>query len=166
MKQTVIFLLLLIGLAAHAQDGAKNINKRDRYGNLIRLQDYKGKYVLLDFWGSWCAPCRKGNPHLKELYAKYHEKGFEIIGIANENEATLSEARSEWLQAIQKDGLPWVNILNNEGIKDNNVVAAYAVNEYPTKILIGPDGKIVSRLIGIGPANVKLEALLKKIYKQ
>ncbi len=59
--------------------------KNDINGQPLSLADYKGKYVLIDFWASWCGPCRKGNPHLKSLYAKYKEKGFEIIGISDDD---------------------------------------------------------------------------------
>ncbi len=74
----------------------------------------KGKYVLIDFWGSWCHPCRASHPHLKELYAKYKDKGFEIIGVAQETAKTPEEQRQSWTGAIAKDSLTWPQIMNNE----------------------------------------------------
>ncbi len=110
-------------------------NKRDRYGNPVNLQALKGKYVLLDFWGSWCGPCRKGNPHLKALYEKYHDKGLEIIGIANERSATLNEARAQWIEAIQEDKLPWTQVLNDEGADQFDIVAVYGITSYPQIVI-------------------------------
>lgn len=110
--------------------------------SLINIESFRGKYVLLDFWGSWCAPCREGHPHLKKLYATYKDKGFEIIGIANEKGKT---GRENWLKAIDTDGLPWINILNIDAKEKNNVdlIELFAIKSYPTKILIDPTGRIV-----------------------
>ncbi|MFT3947857.1 MAG: TlpA disulfide reductase family protein [Agriterribacter sp.] len=110
--------------------------------SVINIEFFRGKYVLLDFWGSWCAPCRQSHPHLKELYEKYKDKGFEIISIAfekNEND------RESWLAAIKKDSLPWIHILSNEVKKKNNVdlLSLFAIQSYPTKILVDKEGKII-----------------------
>ena len=130
--------------------GATAINfvKTDIDGKTVRLDDYKGKYVLLDFWGSWCGPCRAGNPHLKELYAKYKGKGLIIIGIANEMGASLSDKIASWKKAVTEDGLPWVQVLNNQGIEQSDVTNSYKVNAFPTKILLDPSGKIIGRFTG------------------
>ena len=85
---------------------AKDFTTTDINGNKLSLSDFKGKYVLLDFWASWCVPCRAGNPHLKELYAKYKEKGIEFIGVSDDD--SKPEA---WHKAVEKDGLPWRQVL-------------------------------------------------------
>jgi thiol-disulfide isomerase/thioredoxin len=79
---------------------AKDFATVDIDGNQLKLSDYKGKYVLLDFWASWCVPCRKGNPHLKELYAKYKSKGIEFVGVSDDD-----RAEAKWKEAVAKDGI-------------------------------------------------------------
>ena len=102
-----------IDIALRTEVGAiaPDFEKVDKDGNTIRLSDYRGKYVLLDFWGSWCSPCRDSHPHLKEVEAKYRDKGLVVINVATENG---SKAREIWLQAIEEDGMTWTQILNNE----------------------------------------------------
>ena len=120
---------------------AKDFEKVDREGNLIRLSDFRGKkYVLLDFWGSWCGACRASHPHLKELYAKYKDEGLEIIGIADER---TRDGRERWLKAIEEDGIPWLQILNNEGQEKTDVIELYGITAFPTKILIDKEGRII-----------------------
>ena len=113
--------------------------------------------MLLDFWGSWCVPCREGNPKLKKLYATYKDKGFEIIAIALERGKT---PRQDWLNAIKDDGIPWINILNNEAIEKNgqDLINLFAIKSYPTKILISPTGKVILRTQG---DNEEIEEILK-----
>ena len=120
--------------------------KRDKDGRLIDLAAYKGKVVLLDFWGSWCGPCRASHPHLKELYARYKNKGFEIIAIAQERAQTPQEQRAKWLEAIDKDGVSWTHILNNEAKQEQDLVKEYRVTSFPTKILLDREGKILLRI--------------------
>ena len=128
-------------------------------GQTIRLSDFKGKVVLLDFWGSWCGPCRASHPHLREIYEKYHPKGLEIIGIANER-GSLEEATASWKQAVKEDKMQWIQVLNNEK-KDDNISKAYYVFGYPTKFIIGKDGKIVLRATGGGVEDI--EEMLDKL---
>ena len=137
---------------------APEFEKVDKDGNTIRLSDYKGKYVLLDFWGSWCSPCRASHPHLKELEAKYAPKGLVVINIASENGA---DARETWLKAIEEDGMTWTQILNNEGQEKCDVVKEYAITAFPTKVLIGTDGKILVRAVGDA---TPIDAELQKIF--
>jgi len=103
----------------------------------MKFSSLRGKYVLIDFWGSWCGPCHKAFPRLKELYSKYHDKGFEILGIATES------STDAWAKDIVKSELPWLQMVDD---KTNNVSQKqFAVTEYPTTVLIGPDGKIIGR---------------------
>lgn len=141
---------------------AKTFEREDKDGNNIRLEDYKNRVVLLDFWGSWCGPCRASHPHLKELYNKYKNDGFEIIAIAHERGKTLDEPKSTWLKAIDEDKINWVHILNMDGIEQQNIIKDYGVDSFPTKILIDKDGKILLRISA--SATNDINNALKKIY--
>lgn len=141
---------------------AIGFQKTDNHGKIINLADFKGKTVLLDFWGSWCGPCRASNPHLKELYAKYQSKGFEIIAVAQEQKKNLEEARSLWLKAIEEDALPYVNVLNNEDMDKQNLVKDYNIMAFPTKILLSSEGKIILRITS--SATDDIDRALEKIY--
>ena len=137
--------------------------RKDKDGNEISLAAYKGKVVLLDFWGSWCGPCRATHPHLKELYAQYKNKGFEIIAIANETAKTPEEQRKNWLNAIKTDQIPWVHILNNDGAEKQNLVTDYHIAAFPTKILLDKQGNIVLRITAA--ATDDLDKALEKLCK-
>lgn len=146
-----------IDIAVRTEVGgiAPNFEKMDKDGNTVRLSDYKGKYVLLDFWGSWCGPCRDSHPHLKEIEAKYRDKGLVVINVASENG---TNARKVWLEAIEEDGMTWTQILNNEGKDKCDMVKEYAITAFPTKVLIDADGKIVVRAVGESePIDMKLK---------
>lgn len=138
------------------------LRKKDMDGHEVSLETLKGRYVLLDFWGSWCHPCRASHPHLKELYGKYKTAGFEIVGIASENGHDLEKCRKVWLDAVNTDGINWVNVLNNEGIEQFDAVTAYGVSAFPTKILLDKEGKIIGRWIG-GEAK-ELDVKLKEVF--
>ena len=138
------------------------LRKKDMNGQEVSLATLKGKYVLLDFWGSWCHPCRASHPHLKEVYGKYKSQGLEIVGIASENGHDLEKNRKIWLEAVQTDGINWVNVLNNEGIETFDAVNAYGISAFPTKILLDKEGKIIARWIG-GEAK-ELDVKLAEIF--
>ncbi|PTS99664.1 hypothetical protein DBR11_11800, partial [Pedobacter sp. HMWF019] len=127
---------------------APDFVKKDMDGKTIRLSDYKGKYVLLDFWGSWCGPCRASHPHLKEMYEQYKQDGLVIIGVAEER----TKNKTAWLKAIKEDGLPWIQIMNDEGKEKSDIVTVYNIKGFPTKILIDKEGKIIWRFTGTGMA--------------
>lgn len=137
---------------------AIDFNKKDPDGKLVSLSSLKGKYVLLDFWGSWCVPCRVSFPHLKEVYAKYKDKGLEIVGIAQETAQSLSENKKKWKEAIQQDKTPWLHVLNNEGADQFDVVKAYGVSAFPTSVLLDKEGKVIVRWVG-----AQKEAMDKKM---
>lgn len=132
-------------------------------GNAFDSRALRGKYVLLDFWGSWCGPCRLSNPHLKVLYEKYRSKGFEIVGIAHERRS-LEKSRISWENAVKADGLPWIQLLHEALVKDQNLLEAYNLTAYPTKILIDQQGRILWRETG-GNAG-KLTRILEKIFAE
>ncbi|MES2328404.1 MAG: TlpA disulfide reductase family protein [Bacteroidota bacterium] len=136
---------------------AKDFLGKDLKGDALRLSQFKGKYVIIDFWGSWCVPCRESTPHLISLYNKYKEKGLEVIAIAQEYEPT----DSAWREAIKKDGTAiWYNILND---KIDPMTKKYAVQAYPTKVLINKDGKIIGRYIGTESADA-LDKKMAEIF--
>jgi thiol-disulfide isomerase/thioredoxin len=129
-------------------------------GEIVDVQAMKGKVVLIDFWGSWCVPCRQSHPSMKEMYAKYKDRGLEIIGVANEIAGGPKPQETQlknWQKAITDDGITWKHILYDPAISD--LVKAYDIGGYPTKFLIGPDGKFLMRLLGNSPQN---HELLKK----
>lgn len=150
-------------VAATATSGpAPDFSKPSPDGSFISLSQFKGKYVLIDFWGSWCAPCRSANPHLKELYAKYKDKGFEILGVSSEKVDDVNAAKALWKKAIETDGLTWPQVLNNELGMKVDVVKLYGVDAYPTKLLIDKGGNIIARWQGAESRELDLK--LKSIF--
>lgn len=122
---------------------AENFSKNDNNGKRISLHSFRGQFVLLDFWGSWCLPCRKSHPHLKVVYDKYKDKGLEIIGIAFEHGRTLAECKKSWNKAILQDDIHWMNVLSNDEEDTYNVVRRYGIHSFPTKILLDKTGRII-----------------------
>lgn len=107
-------------------------------GEIKRLSDYRGKYVLIDFWASWCGPCRRENPNVIKTYATYKDKGFEIFGVS------LDKEKSAWVAAIQKDSLTWPHVSDLQYW--NSVAAqAYQVSSIPMTYLVDPLGNIVAK---------------------
>lgn len=132
---------------------APEFSQTDVNGKVIKLSDYKGKYVLVDFWASWCGPCRKENPYVVKAYNIYHEKGLEIVGVS------LDDKKELWEKAIEKDGLTWNHVSDLKGWK-NEAAVLYGVKMVPTNYLIDPEGKIIDK-------NLREEALhsrLKEIF--
>ena len=97
---------------------------------------------MLDFWGSWCGWCIKGMPQMKEYYKKYEGK-FEIVGV------DCGDTEKRWRDAVAKHELPWIHVFNTKG--DNDVTVKYAIQGYPTKIIVAPDGKIAKTIVGESP---------------
>jgi thiol-disulfide isomerase/thioredoxin len=131
-------------------------------GKMVNSNELKGKYILVDFWGSWCVPCRKSHPALKELYAKYKSKGLEIIGVSNEivsGNRTREQQDEVWRKAINEDDINWLHVLYDPAIAD--IVKAYDINGYPTKFLIDREGKFMWRILGTSEAGH--QALEKKL---
>ncbi|MCB0659165.1 MAG: TlpA family protein disulfide reductase [Saprospiraceae bacterium] len=123
---------------------APDFNFTDLEGQELQLSDFKGQYVLIDFWGSWCGPCRQQNPQIRQLYDRYHQvafkdaTGFEVISIGIETN------RAQWEQAIRRDELDWSNHFTDAERFQSPIARKYGVREIPTKYLVNPDGKIVA----------------------
>jgi thiol-disulfide isomerase/thioredoxin len=131
----------------------------DVQGNKVKLSSFKGKYLLLDFWASWCGPCRKAHPELKKLYAKYGNTKLELISIS------IDTDKSKWIDAIKEDGLLWPQLIDKvEPGKPEwygKTFANYRGDSVPLSFLITPEGT----LIEVNPDKQKLEKLLDDIYK-
>jgi peroxiredoxin len=134
---------------------APNFKQQNVNGEWITLESQKGKYVLLDFWASWCAPCRQVNPELVALYKKFQTRNFTVISIS------LDDNKQRWIKAIQQDQLAWENVSDLKGW--NNVVALqYAVMEIPRNFLINPEGKIIALNLHGADLESKLQSVLGK----
>ncbi|MCY7291049.1 MAG: AhpC/TSA family protein [Ferruginibacter sp.] len=132
---------------------APHFTKEDMNGNIISLNDFKGKYVLLDFWASWCVPCREENPNLKKAYSMYYDKGFNIIGISLDQPSF----KDAWLKAIKTDALPWMQLA-----LDGDVVKQYNIQQIPSSYLIDPNGKIVGKDLRGEELEKKLSEIIKR----
>ena len=134
---------------------APEISLSNMEGRLVSLSDLKGKVVLIDFWASWCGPCRNNNPRLVKLYEKYHEKGFEILGVSVDNNA------ANWKEAVGEDKLDWVQVNDNKSW-DGSAAMTYNVNAIPASFLIDKEGVLRAMDIEGRALEAKIKSLLKK----
>jgi len=132
---------------------AKAFELNTATGTPVSLTSYKGKYVLIDFWASWCAPCRAENPNVVKAYNEFKDKNFDILSIS------LDAKREEWLKAVKEDQLPWTQVIDKKGA--GSVALAYAVTGIPDNVLLDPNGVI----IGKGLRGAALQAALSKVLK-
>jgi peroxiredoxin len=134
---------------------APDFTQNDTAGKPITLSSYRGKYVLLDFWASWCRPCRAENPNLVDAYTRYHPKGFVILSVSLDR----SVDRDQWLAAIHKDHLAWTQVSDLQ-LWNNAVAKEYGINSIPQNFLIDPDGRIIGKTL----RGEALEKRLAGIY--
>ncbi len=124
-------------------------------GQPIRFSEIKGKYTLVEFWASWCGPCRGFNPELVKEYELYKDKGFVIIGVS------LDSNKEKWIKAVEKDGLIWENVSDLKG-NDNEVAMIYGVRDVPDNFLINENGIIIDRYL----RGDNLKKRLKELFKE
>lgn len=126
-----------------------NFTQNDTSGNPVSSASLKGKYVLIDFWASWCGPCRMENPNLLKAYNQFKDKNFEIVGVS------LDDKKKPWVEAIQKDKTPWIHVSDLKGW-ENVVAMEYGITAVPQNFLIDPNGIIIAK-------NLRGDALSKKL---
>ena len=136
---------------------APDFVQSDVNGVPVKLSSFRGKYVLVDFWASWCGPCRQENPNVVKAYNKYKDKNFTILGVSLDRES----GRENWIAAIKNDGLTWTQVSDLK-YWQNEAAALYQVTAIPANFLIGPDGKIIAKNLRGRDLENKLEEVLTK----
>jgi len=131
-----------------------DFEQNDTLGNLVNFKDFRGKYVLIDFWASWCGPCRAENPNVLKAYHLYKDKNFTVLGIS------LDEKGTDWKKAIVKDQLPWTQLSDLKGWK-NAVSSYYGIRGIPSSLLVDPEGKIIAKDLRGEALHTKLKELFK-----
>lgn len=151
------FLLASFGVSAQAlkQEPASDFKLPNAKGDSITLSQFRGKVVLLDFWASWCGPCRVANKHLVKIYPTYRNKNIVFLSVS------LDEQPSDWLHAVKKDKLSWVQLIDKKAW-NSPIAAAWDVNSIPSTFLIDQEGNVIARNL-MGSA---LESGIDKLIKQ
>jgi len=154
----ITLFLLIISLNVFSQmrtgENAADLSLPDLNGKTVSLSEFKGKVVLLDFWASWCGPCRHNNPKLVKLYNKFHDKGFEIYGVS------LDEDTKGWKKGVRSDKLSWVQVIDDKGWQASSI-ATYGIDFIPSSFLIDRNG-IIRTINAEGP---ELESSVMDLLK-
>ena len=135
---------------------AMDFTQNDTLGIPVSLSSFRGKYVLIDFWASWCGPCRQENPNVVKAFDAYNSKGFTVLGVSLDQPT----AKDKWMKAIHDDKLTWTQVSDLKYWK-NDVAVQYGIQAIPQNFLIDPQGKIVGKNLRGEALNKKLEALFK-----
>lgn len=147
-----------IELLSKVEEGkpAQEFTQSTPDGKSVTLSSYKGRYVLVEFWASWCGPCRAENPNLLKQYQLYNNKGFDILSVSLDNN------KDNWLKAVEKDALPWTQVSDLKGWS-NEVAVLYGIRAVPASFLIDPAGNIVATGLRGETLNKKLETLFGQV---
>ena len=150
-------VLAKINLAKKTSVGeqAMDFTQTTIVGKPFTLSSLKGKYVLVDFWASWCVPCRKENPFVVKAYNKFKDENFEIVGVS------LDEKKKNWEYAVEKDGLPWIHVSDLKGWK-NEVAKTYGITAVPQNFLIDKDGVIIAKNLKGEDLTTRLSEIFSK----
>jgi peroxiredoxin len=151
LKKTIDgFMTVRLGATAPA------FSSPDTLGNPVHLKDYKGKYVLLDFWASWCGPCREENPIVVAAYQRFKDKNFDILSVSLDQ----ADQKAAWLKAIAHDGLTWKHVSDLK-YWNNAVAELYMIRSIPQNFLIDPRGKIIAKDLRGAQLTKKLEEIFQ-----
>ncbi len=132
----------------HINDVLENFKLRDAAGNEVSLYEVNSKYILIDFWASWCIPCRMENQKIAKYYSQYKITDFQIVGIS------IDESKEKWLSALKEDNVGWISLCD----PDKKINDRFGVNAYPTNFLLDGDFKVIDR-------NLNSKSLLKRLNK-
>jgi thiol-disulfide isomerase/thioredoxin len=132
---------------------AIDFTQNDTSGHAVTLSSFKGKYVLVDFWASWCGPCRMENPNVLSTYQKFKSKNFTVLGVS------LDKAKDPWIKAIKDDGLAWTQVSDLK-FWYNEAAAKYHIQSIPANLLIDPNGKIIGKNLRGADLQTRLCELL------
>ena len=138
---------------------APDFSMPDINGNSVSLSDYKGKLILLDFWASWCRPCRAANPKMVELYNNYHEKGLEMMSISLDGTPQQISPKQDWMNAIKEDKLSWTQVSELKGW-ESEIRNKYAFRSIPFTVLIDTNGRIIGENLPEEILDFKIAELL------
>ncbi|MCH2193098.1 TlpA disulfide reductase family protein [Kordia sp.] len=140
---------------------ATNFSAPNPEGKKISLDEVKSKVTIIDFWASWCGPCRRENPNVVKIYEKYHKDGLEIIGVSLDGRPNQNNAREDWLRAIKTDGLQWPQVSNLDGFRDA-IARTYNVRSIPATFILNEKGEIVEKNLRGASLEAKIKELLGK----